>query len=257
MAMSACIPARRSSTRSSHVWIVNCRTAGEFLRTFGVGSRSSGALQRPVNDERAAGCEHRNVVRKAGSCDWIDDGLDAATARDRLDALADLLIPAVDNIIGAKIAGKARLLVTADHTYNAQTRGLRQIDQRIAHAAGSSVDEHSLTRTQLQGIVEDVIGNLIIGERRRGLKTNIAGQKKGRFRRRHNVFDIMAAPMGPFARSGVDPLTGPTSCDAGADFLNRASEFGAGRRWQRWHVTVSPSADQTIRNADADSVRFD
>jgi hypothetical protein len=66
------------------------------------------APKRAVNDERPARCEHCDIVGKTRSGDWIDDGLNAPTTRDLLDPLADLLILAVDNMIGAKIAGEAR-----------------------------------------------------------------------------------------------------------------------------------------------------
>ncbi len=66
--------------------------------------------KRAVNDEHPARCEHGDIVGEPRSSDWIDDGLNAATMRELLDPLADPLTLAVDEIIGAKIAGEARFV---------------------------------------------------------------------------------------------------------------------------------------------------
>ena len=98
--------------------------------------------------------------------------------RNLLDPLANLLIFAIDDMIGTKFAGEARLIFTANHAYDAQVRGLRQVDQRIAHAAGRGVDEYGLALPQLQGIVEHVIRDLVVGERGRCLVIDVVGRRK-------------------------------------------------------------------------------
>ena len=113
---------------------------------------------------------------------------------------------AVDDVIGAKLAGKARLGFAGDDADDDQAGNLGQVDQRIAHAAGSRIDQHGLALAQRQRIVEDVIGDLIIGERRCGIELDVVGQQKSRFRRRRDIVGIMPAAMRPLARGGVDAL---------------------------------------------------
>ena len=113
---------------------------------------------------------------------------------------------AVDDVIGAKLAGETRLGVAGDDADDVRPRNLGQVDQRIAHAAGRRVDQHGLALAQRQRIVEDVIGDLIIGERRRGIERDVIGKNKSRFRRRRHIVGIMPAAMRPLARGGVDAL---------------------------------------------------
>ena len=56
------------------------------------------------------GAEQREIARNARPTDRIDDGVDAAAVRDLAHALADFFGLAVDDVIGAKLAGEARLV---------------------------------------------------------------------------------------------------------------------------------------------------
>ena len=131
-----------------------------------------------VKDEHPARRQQSDVVRNTGSCDGIDDGINTPVSGDLPDPLPDFLGFAVDDVIRPDVAGKARLFLAADHAVNNKVRCFRQVDERVPHAASSGVDEHSLTLPRSHGIGEDVIGDLIIGERSCGIKIDIVGQKK-------------------------------------------------------------------------------
>ena len=184
----------------------------------------------------------------------------ASTPRPRVsfpDPLADLLGLAVDNWSAPRSRAKRAFSSLLDHADHGEACHLREVNQRIPHAAGGGVDEHALALLRPHGVVEDVIGDLIIGERCYGVEVGALGQEKARLGRRHNVFGIVAAAMRPLARVGVDALAEPAGCDAGPDLLDRAGELGAGRRRERRHEAVGAGADQRIRHAHADRVRPD
>jgi hypothetical protein len=70
-------------------------------------------------------------------------------------------------------------------------------------------------------MVEHVIGHLVIGERRGGIKLNAIGQEVGRLCRRNDEFRIVAAPMRSFAGAGVHALAGASGSDLGTNLLDR------------------------------------
>jgi hypothetical protein len=92
------------------------------------------------------------------------------------DALADHLALAIDGVIGTEIAGKARLLIAADHADHGEAGRLRQVDERIPHSACGCINEHALARSRPNGIVEDVIGDLVAPLRHRDRRCP-AGQR--------------------------------------------------------------------------------
>ena len=136
--------------------------------------------------------------------------------------LLDGLALAVDDMIGAEFAGEAHLGFAADDTDDDEAGRFRQIDQRIPHAAGGGVDEHALALARPHCVVEQVIGNLIVGKRRRRIEIDVVGQNKCRVGGRRNVFRVVAAAMGPFAGTGVDALAWPPRRDARANLFDRA-----------------------------------
>ena len=179
------------------------------------------------------------------------------------DALADHLALAIDGVIGTEIAGKARLLIAADHADHGEVGRLRHVNERVPHSACGCIHEHVLALLRPNGIVEDVIGDLIIGERRCGIEINAVRQDKGRLRRRRYIFRIMAAAMRSFARTGVDALTGLAGPYVPPDLCDRTGELGAGRCRKRRHPAVSAGTDQEVGDshsdrmgADEDFVRF-
>ena len=198
----------------------NCRIAGEFLlgRSVGLQVERRLAAEPAVDHQRAARRQQREVAGNARAADRIDDGVDAAAARDRADPLADFFGLAVDDVVGAELAGEARLVVAADHADHDETGHLGQIDQRVAHAAGRRIDEHGLALPRPQRVVEDVIGDLIVGERRRGIELDAVRQDKRRLDGRRDIFGVMAAAMRPLARRGVDALADLARRDAGPTF---------------------------------------
>src|SRR6202040_2813805 len=135
------------------------------------------------------------IAGNAWAADRIDDGINAAAAGDLADALADLLALAVDDVIGAKLAGEARLGFAAYDADHVELRNLGQVDQRIAHAAGGRIDQHGLALARLKRIVEDVIGDLIIRQRRGGIERDTVRQQKSRPRRRRDIIRVMPAAM--------------------------------------------------------------
>jgi hypothetical protein len=70
-------------------------------------------------------------------------------------------------MIGAEFAGEAHLGVAAHHTDHDEAGRFRQIDQRIPHATSGGVDEHALALARTNRGVEQVISDLIVGQRRR------------------------------------------------------------------------------------------
>src|SRR5262249_53316793 len=103
------------------------------------------AAKRAVNDERAAGRKQRDVAGNARSANWIDDDVDAAAFGYFAHTLVNLIGLAVDDVVRPEITGKACLLRTADHADHGEVRSLRQINQRIAHAASGGIDEHAIS----------------------------------------------------------------------------------------------------------------
>ena len=79
-------------------------------------------------------------------------------------------------MIGAEFAGELRLVRADDHANYFQLRGFGKIDQRVAHAAGRRVDQYRLAFSERKRIIEDVIGDLIIGERAAASKLTVAGK---------------------------------------------------------------------------------
>src|SRR5262249_40132070 len=106
------------------------------------------SAKRAIKDEGAAWREHRDVFGNAGSCDRIDEDVDPAAVGDFADALADHLALAIDGVIGAEIAGKARLLIAADHADHGEAGRLCQVDERIPHSACGCINEHALARSR-------------------------------------------------------------------------------------------------------------
>ena len=172
-------------------------------------------------------------------------------------ALSDIFRLSVDDVIDAEFVGEEHLGGAADDADRFEIAGLGQIDQRIAHAAGRRINENGLAFVQRQCIIEDVIGDLIVGERSRGVEIDVIGQHERRPSRRRDILRIMPAAMRPLARGGVDALADPARRDAGSDFLDDSGKLGAWRRRQRRHPAIGAGADQTIGHADTDGVRLD
>jgi hypothetical protein len=118
------------------------------------------SAQRAVYEQRSARGKHFDIFGKGRPSHRIDDGLDAATARNLVDAFADLNLFAIDNVICTQITDKAFLLFAAHHTNHCQIRRLCQVDQRIAHTTGGGKDNYCLSLPKAQSIVEDVISDL-------------------------------------------------------------------------------------------------
>ena len=78
----------------------------------------------------------------ARSADRIDDDVDAAAARNVGNPLAEIVLLAIDHVLGAALARETRLRFAADNADDVETGDLSQIDQRVAHAAGRGIDEY-------------------------------------------------------------------------------------------------------------------
>jgi hypothetical protein len=160
-------------------------------------------------------------------------------------------------VIRPKIASEHGLQFAADHADDGETRHLREVDQGIAHPTGGGMDEHALALLRPHRIVENMVGHLVIGERRCGVKVDVIGDKKGRGCRSYYELRVVAATMWPLACVGVDALAGPSGSDRVADFLDRARELLAWGSRKRWHEIVRTGADQNIGHAHANSTRAD
>src|SRR6516164_2938641 len=178
--------------------------------------------KRTVDEQRPARGKHFNIFGKRRPGHRIDNSLNAAAVRNFSDAFTDLNLFAIDNVICTKITDKACLLFAAHHTDHLQMRYVRQVNQRIAHATGGGKDQYCLSLSKAQSIVEDVISDLIVGERCRGLEVHRIGQEKSRLGRCRHVFSVVTAAMWPLARSRIHPLTLPASCHTRSDFLDNA-----------------------------------
>src|SRR6516164_9048462 len=178
--------------------------------------------KRTVDEQRPARSKHFNIFGKGGPGHRIDNGLNAAAACNLVDAFADLSLFAIDNVICTQITDKACLLFAAYDSNHFQIRCLRQVDQCIAHATSSGEDEYRLSLPKAQSIVEDMISDLIVGERCRGLEVHRIGQEKSRLSKRRHVFCVVTAAMWSLARSRIHPLTLPASCHARSYFLDNA-----------------------------------
>src|SRR6516165_7535689 len=180
------------------------------------------STKRTVDEQHPARGKHFNIFGKGRPGHRIDNSLNAAAVRNLSDTLADFSLFAIDNVICTKITDKACLLFAAHYTDHFQIRCLRQVNQRIAHAAGGGKDQYCLSLSKAQSIVEDMISDLIVGERCRGLEVHRVGQEKSRLSKRRHVFCVVTAAMWSLARSRIHPLTLPASCHARSYFLDNA-----------------------------------
>ncbi len=152
---------------------------------------------------------------------------------DVLDAFRDFLAVAVDDVVGPEFAGKARLVCAR---YNANDFQLPRLWQdRSAHCPCRRPPRRSVPFGRVAGckrIIEDVIGDLIVGERCRGIEDRqLSGKIKVASAGVAMILGIMAATMRPLARGGVNPLTDAARIvTPGPTFSMVPDKFRAGRR---------------------------
>src|SRR6202011_6242790 len=110
-------------------------------------------------------------------------------------ALAHFLNRAIDDMVGAQLPSEASFFFAAHDTDDREACRSRKVNERVSHAARGRIDEYALSGTQPQRIVEDVISDLIIGKRGRGIKVDVVRQRKGRLRGGRDVLRVMSATM--------------------------------------------------------------
>jgi hypothetical protein len=146
---------------------------------------------------------------------------------------ADVVALAIDDMLDAAAFDEVDLRRAGADADHLEPGTAREIDQRAAGAAGSTLHQHGLALLERGAIVEQVIGDLIIGERGGLVHVGAVGQCVDRGLGRRVVFGVAAAAMRPVARRDDDALPGLEARHAGPDFLDDPAHFRARRRGQR------------------------
>ena len=93
--------------------------------------------------------EAAQVLAEVGTADGIEDHIDAASARELLDALRQAFLAIVDDGVGATLLGDRELLRATGGGDHVRAHRLRHLDRRRAGSSGGSEHEHALPRLQL------------------------------------------------------------------------------------------------------------
>ena len=163
----------------------------------------------------------------------------------------------VDHVLGAERPDRTRLFLRTGDPDHRHAGDQRQLDGGAADAAGRSLDQDPLLRHSARCGVNEVVGDLVVGEASRIFERTTRRQRVCCAGRHGDVFGIASGAHRQVAGADEDGLAERRLSDTRASFNDGSGELDPGDRRKRRHPGVDTLAHQHFRHADPDRVGLD
>src|SRR6266404_1512524 len=176
------------------------------------------------------------------SADVVEADIDAFSTGYRLDPLAQVFAPIVDDIAGTITAHQTCLVVGADTGDDAQAQIAGEVDGGEANPARGPSDKHSFTGLRACPLDQGVIRRaVILQDRGRRFESDAGRQAPAHPFLGDHPFGIAARPA--LTRHAITRLK---SRDLFANRDDDAGRFRAGHEWCRWSHLVKTRDNQIV-----------